>query len=61
MASRMGLYRNRFINHTRMRKLSACAPTVNQSMSIGYFPAVWAMAWFQNGLAKMRIIDTTKQ
>ena len=43
MAWRMGLYRKRFINHTRMRKLSACAPTVNQSISTAYFPAAWAI------------------
>jgi 2-oxoglutarate ferredoxin oxidoreductase subunit alpha len=33
IAWRIGLYRKRFISHTRMTKLSACAPTVNQSMS----------------------------
>ena len=26
-----------------------------------YFPAAWAMTWFQKGLAKIRIIETTKQ
>src|SRR3989339_999216 len=44
-----------------MRKLSACAPTVNQSKSMAYLPVTWAMTWFQNGLAKRRIIETTKQ
>ena len=37
-----------------------------QSLSIdpfgmNYFPAAAAMKWFQNGLAKIRIIETTKQ
>jgi hypothetical protein len=44
-----------------MRKLITCAPTVNQSISMVTFPAAWAMTWFQNGLAKIRIIETTKQ
>jgi hypothetical protein len=44
-----------------MRKLSTCAPTVNQSMSMAYFPAACGDDVFQNGLAKMRIIETTKQ
>ncbi len=63
MASSTGWYRKRFISHTRMMKFSSCAPTVNQSMSTVYFPAAWAAAAaaFQNGLAKIRIIDTTKQ
>jgi hypothetical protein len=33
-------------------------------MSMGYFPAALlapAMTWLQNGLAKRRIIETTKQ
>ena len=37
-----------------MRKLTTCAATVNQSISMAYFPAAWAMTWFQNGLAKMQ-------
>ena len=61
MALRMGRYRKRFNNHTRMRKLTTCALTVNQSISMFYLPATLAMTWFQNGLAKMRIIETTKQ
>ena len=64
MASSTGWYRKRFINPTRMMKFSNCAPTVNQSISTVYFPAAWlaaATAAFQNGLAKIRIIDTTKQ
>ncbi len=27
----------------------------------GYFPTAWVMTWFQNGLAKIRIIEMTKQ
>ena len=34
------------------------AITVNQLMSMLYY---FRMMWFQNGLAKMRIIETTKQ
>ena len=61
MALRIGLYRKCFSSHTKMRKLSIWAPTVNQSMSMDHFPPAWAMTCVQNGLAKMRIIDTTKQ
>jgi hypothetical protein len=35
----MGLYRKCFNSPTRMRKLRACAPTVNQLMSMAHFPA----------------------
>ena len=56
-----GSVQQRFSSHTRIRKLSACATTVNQSISMAHFPAAWAMTLFQNGLAKIRIIETTKQ
>ena len=64
MASSTGWYRKRFISHTRMRKFNTCAATVNPSISTVYFPAAWVTAFsaaLQNGLAKIRIIDTTKQ
>jgi hypothetical protein len=57
----MGPYRKRLSSQTRTTKFSACAVTVNQSIGMGYFPAAAAMKWFQNGLAKTRIIETTKQ
>jgi hypothetical protein len=34
MAARIGLYKNRFNNHIRMRKLTTWALTVNQSISM---------------------------
>jgi hypothetical protein len=34
---------------------------VNQLMSMLQFPVAWAMTWFQNGLAKIRIIEMTRQ
>jgi len=41
--------------------VSAWAATVNQSISMAHFPVTLAMTWVQNGLANIRIMDTTKQ
>ena len=54
------MYKYLLQNHTRMRKLTIWAITVNQLLIMAHFPVAWAMTWFQNGLAKIRIIETTR-
>ena len=43
------------------QEVDGLGQTVNQLMSMVYFPVALSITWCQNGLAKIKIIEITRQ